>query len=78
MFHRTTPKAAAHIKKERSMMGKENGIFFTTNPIGEYTQEYGSAVVSVRVPLEQLELNDILGMKRIYVFQQKDRVNALM
>lgn len=58
LYHRTTPAAAEQIRESGKMLGKEDGIFFSTKPDGQ-TTGYGSEVVTVRVPLTQLQLDDI-------------------
>lgn len=58
LYHRTTPEAAAEIRKTGKMFGKEDGIFFSTKPNGQAVG-YGSDVVEVNVPLSKLELDDI-------------------
>jgi hypothetical protein len=58
MYHRTTPENAAVIVREQKMVGKEDGLFFGTQPSGQI-DGYGDAIVEVEIPLEKLELNDV-------------------
>ena len=58
LFHRTTPEAAAEIRRTGQMTGKEDGIFFSTSPEGQ-TTGYGSEVVEVNIPLSDLQLDDL-------------------
>jgi len=58
LFHRTTPEAAEEIRRTGQMTGKEDGVFFSTSP-SRQAVGYGSEVVEVRIPLSDLELNDL-------------------
>ena len=58
LYHRTTPEAAKKIKETGVMTGKEDRLFFSTKPSGEISG-YGSEVVEVKVPINNLQLNDI-------------------
>ena len=58
LFHRTTPEAAEEIRRTGQMTGKEDGVFFSTSPSNQAVG-YGSEVVEVRIPLSDLELDDL-------------------
>lgn len=58
LYHRTTPENAQKIVQTGKMIGKEDRLFFGTHPEGQI-EGYGEAAVKVKVPIEQLELNDV-------------------
>jgi hypothetical protein len=60
LYHHTTPENAVQIRRTGRMAGREDGVFFTTNPdTGAHAAGRGGDVVQVRVPLDQLVLDDI-------------------
>lgn len=61
LYHRTTPDAAASIYGSGEMVTKEpdRGIFWSTNRGADSSQGYGDSVVTAKVPVEKLELDDI-------------------
>ncbi len=60
LYHYTNPISKQQIKDSGKMVGLENGVFFSTKKGGEATG-FGSEVVSVDVPLEHLEIDDLFG-----------------
>lgn len=60
LYHYTNPVSKQQIKDSGKMVGLENGVFFSTKKGGEATG-FGSEVVSVDVPLEHLEIDDLFG-----------------
>ena len=60
VFHRTTAEAAEQIRATGKMIGKEDGVFFSTKKAGQ-TEGYGDTVVEMNVPLNRLELDDVFG-----------------
>lgn len=59
LYHRTTPENAKQIYETGKMKAKEDGLFFSTNENGENNSNYGDAIVKLKMPAENLELNDI-------------------
>jgi endonuclease III len=60
VYHRTTPEKKAEIEKTGEMKGLEDGVFFSTTETGQ-SQGYGNAVVKLKIPVEQLTLDDTFG-----------------
>jgi len=78
LYHFTTPEAKKQIEETGMMYGKEDGIFFSTRPDGQ-AKGYGTAIIKVRVPLNQLELDDVFGDEahlRIPTAKAGDRVRV--
>lgn len=57
LYHYTTPEAAERIRATGTMVGLEDGLFFT-NRRGGYASGYGAAVVELHVPDALLQLDD--------------------
>lgn len=64
LYHRTTPEGAAAINALGRMTSRENTAeaFFSTVPMSEYTDGYGDAVVMIRVPEDDAEIDDEFGV----------------
>jgi predicted GNAT family N-acyltransferase len=60
VYHRTTPENKAEIERTGEMQGLEDGVFFSTKETGQ-NQGYGEAVVKLKVPVEQLIVDDTFG-----------------
>ena len=60
LYHRTTKESAEKIVREQTMYGKEDGLFFGTNPTGQI-EGYGEAIVQTEIPLEKISLNDVFA-----------------
>ena len=60
VYHRTTPENKAEIERTGEMQGLEDGVFFSTTETGQ-SQGYGDAVVKLKIPVEQLTLDDTFG-----------------
>lgn len=58
VYHHTSEENADKILKTGEMIGKEDNLFFTTKKDGQ-ASGYGPAVVSFKIPIEYLELDDI-------------------
>lgn len=61
LYHRTTEDNAKKIRETGKMSAKEDGIFFSTKMDGDYSVDYGSGVVKLKVPVEKLVLDDIFS-----------------
>jgi len=59
LYHRTTEENAKKIRETGKMSAKEDGIFFSTLKSGDYSVDYGSGIVELKVPVEKLVLDDI-------------------
>ena len=59
VYHRTTPENAKAIQTTGKMSAKEDGLFFSSNANGTNNKGYGSAVVELKIPAEDLVLDDI-------------------
>ena len=60
LYHRTSAESAANIRKTGYLIGKEDGLFFSTNENG-YNEGYGDTAVKFSVPAEMLTLDDIFS-----------------
>ena len=60
VYHRTTPENKEEIERTGEMQGLEDGVFFSTTETGQ-SQGYGDAVVKLKIPVEQLTLDDTFG-----------------
>ena len=60
VYHRTTPEKKSEIEKTGNMKGLEDGVFFSTKETGQ-NQGYGNAIVKLKIPVEQLTLDDTFG-----------------
>ena len=62
LYHHTTKEAANAIKKTGYMTGKEDGIFFTTKKDSDsQAGGRGGEVLTLKIPVEKLQLDDIFG-----------------
>lgn len=61
LYHRTSPEAAKRIYDTGEMVTKEpgRGLYWSTNRGADSSQGYGDSVVTAKVPLEKLQLDDI-------------------
>ena len=59
LHHRTNPENAKKILESKKMLGKEDGIFFSTNKNGLNNSGYGESIVTIKAPVEMLEIDDI-------------------
>lgn len=78
VYHRTTADKKAEIERTGEMKGLEDGVFFSTKEAGQ-NQGYGDAVVKLKVPVEQLTLDDTFGDEahlRIATAKAGDTVNV--
>lgn len=60
VFHRTTETNARTINATGKMVGKEDGIFFSTSLTGQ-AENFGESVVRALIPLSMLQLDDTFG-----------------
>ena len=58
VYHGTTAENAKKINSTGKMIGKEDGLFFSTKKDG-IVLDYGDAVVKAKIPIEKLILDDI-------------------
>ena len=58
VYHRTNAENAANIRQTGVMTAKEDGLFFSTKETG-YNDGYGDTVVKLRIPAEEMLLDDI-------------------
>lgn len=58
IYHRTNDNAAKRIYDTGRMVAKEDGLFFSTKQDGQNIG-YGDSIITLKVPAEMLELNDI-------------------
>lgn len=59
LYHRTDRESAAKIKDTKKMTANEDGVFFSTSENGTNNSGYGDSVVKVKMPIENLEIDDI-------------------
>jgi hypothetical protein len=57
VWHRTSPVAAAEIRKTGKMVPKEDGLFFSSEPNGQ-ASGFGTEAVKMDVPSSKLQLDD--------------------
>jgi len=57
LYHKTDIDSANNIVDSQKMIGKEDGIFFSTNKDGQ-ADGFGDTTVEVNVPIEELILDD--------------------
>ncbi|MDF2880249.1 MAG: hypothetical protein K0R54_806 [Clostridiaceae bacterium] len=57
LYHATSEGNAEKIIATNKMYGKENGLFFSTSPKGQISG-YGTSIVELLVPIDELELDD--------------------
>ncbi len=60
LYHRTSAENAEKIRESGYMMGKEDGLFFSTRENG-YNDGYGDTAVKFSIPAEMLVLDDVFG-----------------
>lgn len=60
VYHYTSEENADKILKTGEMVGKEDNLFFTTKKDGQ-ASGYGTVVLSFKIPIEYLELDDIFA-----------------
>ena len=58
VYHRTNAENATKIKSTKSMIAKEDDLFFSTKENGQ-NEGYGDTVVKLSIPVEKLVLDDI-------------------
>ena len=75
VYHRTNSDNANSIIRTQKMIGKEDNIFFSTNPQGSNNQGYGNAIIRLTVPVEDLVLDDIFGDEASVSIPIKDKKN---
>lgn len=75
VYHRTNSDKANSIIRTQKMIGKEDNIFFSTNPQGSNNQGYGNAIIRLTVPVEDLVLDDIFGDEASVSIPIKDKKN---
>lgn len=62
LYHHTTSEAANAIKKSGYMTAKEDGVFFTTKKDSDaQAGGRGDAVVTLKIPVEKLQIDDEFG-----------------
>jgi hypothetical protein len=77
VYHRTTEANAKRIIESGKMSAKEDGIFFSTQKDGEYSSDYGNGVVTLKVPVEKLVLDDIFDTEAHLRIPLKNRNQVL-
>ena len=77
VYHRTTEENAKKIMETGKMSAKEDGIFFSTQKDGEYSSDYGSSVVTLKVPVEKFVLDDIFDTEAHLRIPLKSRKEIL-
>ena len=77
VYHRTTEENAKRILESGKMSAKEDGIFFSTQKDGEYSSDYGSGVVTLKVPVEKFVLDDIFDTEAHLRIPLKSRKEIL-
>lgn len=60
VYHRTDSRSAEIIKSSQIMIGKEDGLFFSTKETGQNIG-YGESVIKLSIPVENLILDDIFS-----------------
>ena len=60
VYHHTSKDAKDSIMKTGNMKGAEDGIFFTTKKDGQ-ASGFGDSVITAKIPLEKLDLDDTFG-----------------
>lgn len=58
VYHRTNAENAKRIKATKSMVAKEDGLFFSTKENGQ-NEGYGDTVIKLSIPVEKLMLDDL-------------------
>ena len=77
VYHRTTEENAKRIRETGKMSAKEDGIFFSTQKNGEYTDGYGDEVVEFKIPVEKFVLDDIFDTEAHLRIPLKNRNQIL-
>lgn len=60
LYHRTSKDAAKSIRSTKKMIGKEDGLFFSTSKDGQ-AEGFGDDIVEVHIPLSELMIDDMFG-----------------
>ncbi len=60
VYHRTSSENKLQIEESGKMTGLENGVFFSTRETGQ-AEGYGKAIVKLKVPVEELQIDDVFG-----------------
>lgn len=60
VYHRTSATVAEAIRATGAMVGREDGVFFSTRRTGQ-AEAFGDHVIELRVPLRLLRLDDVFG-----------------
>ena len=80
LYHRTSPDAAKSIYDTGEMLTKEpgKGLYWSTNRGADSSQGYGDSVVTAKIPLEKLQLDDIFDNNADVVLNTngKNRLNV--
>lgn len=58
VYHATSSESAKKIHETKTMVGQEDGLFFSTKPDGEILG-YGDVIVELCIPAENLHLDDV-------------------
>lgn len=61
VYHRTSKENAEQIKKTGKMINKEKGIFVSTKKDGSQAEGYGDAVIEMKIPIEDAQIDDMFG-----------------
>jgi|TARA_Y100000310_G_scaffold282401_1_gene303573 hypothetical protein len=76
LYHRTTPEAAQQMRETGKFISKENtNETFFSNRIEGQAEGYGDAVVEVRVPAQQIRLEDAFRNGEIHVAVSNDNIS---
>jgi hypothetical protein len=73
LYHRTTPEAADAIVKSGQIKAKEDRAYFSTKRDGQ-ASGYGDAIVKVRIPLENLKLEDVFDGEAHVTMSMMDKL----
>ena len=61
LYHRTTKESADKIRNTKKMSAREDGVFFSSKEQGQNNIGYGDDVVKLKVPIENVVLDDIFS-----------------
>lgn len=75
LYHRTTPEAAQRMRESGEFVSRENTneTFFSNKKEGQ-TEGYGDAIVEVRVPAQQVRIDDAFPDGEIHVAVSNDDI----
>ncbi len=75
LYHRTTPEAAQRMRESGEFVSRENTneTFFSNKKEGQ-AEGYGDAIVEVRVPAQQVRINDAFRDGEIHVAVSNDDI----